>query len=758
MKIKPQKQCHFQEVWLGMPQFSDWLKRVENNEYEASCTVCRTVFSLSNMGKNALRSHMDGKKHLQATSSAKKSSSLQCFFKPPTAVSSTTPSTASAPSTTPPSGINPVHNETPRGLQSFVLKADVTKAEILSCLQYVMTPKLSMRSTANLIKLDPIKYPDSAIAKKVQLGKDKIGYSVNHGLAPYFHQNLEMVLLSCEYYVLCFDESFNKICEKTQMDLSFRFWDKNEDLVVTRYFNSMFLGSQKAPDLIEGIEKGMAPLLLKKLLQLSIDGPFVNLKVFNDLQQKVRSSPNDPYILFIGTCGLHTSNNAFKRCFVLVGWDMSVFLSVLYHLFHKSPARRALYILYAESNVFPLQFCKIRWLENSGAAERGIFMLPGLHKFVKKVEENKKDAATASSYYFQQLKKCLQDPLLSLKLTFFKFIATEVEPFLTEFQKNEPLIPFLFRELNTLLYSFMERFIDPKVLENNAANVSNIDLSDKETFIPAKKIDLGLETSKAFRALPVQPKDGDVLKFRIEAKKIMTTFCTLMLEKSPLHYPLTKYLSALDPRYTCKTLGRTRFKSLIETFVEKNWLTPSVGEKAIKEYKALFSCPTVIERCSSYSRSKQRIDSFYVDLFELKKNELVALPKVVKLSLIFSHGNAFVEQGFSINKELLETNLKEESVVARRTIYDEVGSMEKLQTFEITKPLMNSFGNAHKNFSEATKIRQANISEEDARKIRKRKAEKEIKELEIEEKALKKDSQVKLTAIKTKIELLKKGS
>ncbi len=40
--------------------------------------------------------------------------------------------------------------------------------------------------------------------------------------------------------------------------------------------------------------------------------------------------------------------------------------------------------------------------------------------------------------------------------------------------------------------------------------------------------------------------------------------------------------------------------------------------------------------------------------------------------MILSHGNASVEGGFSINKEVLVENLKEKSVVALRTVYDAI--------------------------------------------------------------------------------------
>lgn len=50
---------YFNLSWLKLPQYADWLAATNTNE--AKCKLCNHTFSLSNMGKQALNSHMDGK-------------------------------------------------------------------------------------------------------------------------------------------------------------------------------------------------------------------------------------------------------------------------------------------------------------------------------------------------------------------------------------------------------------------------------------------------------------------------------------------------------------------------------------------------------------------------------------------------------------------------------------------------------------------------------------------------------------------------
>ena len=46
--------------------------------------------------------------------------------------------------------------------------------------------------------------------------------------------------------------------------------------------------------------------------------------------------------------------------------------------------------------------------------------------------------------------------------------------------------------------------------------------------------------------------------------------------------------------------------------------------------------------------------------------------QVVRIVLILSHGNAAVESGFSVNKELLVENMEEETIVTQRVVFDAI--------------------------------------------------------------------------------------
>ena len=61
---------------------------------------------------------------------------------------------------------------------------------------------------------------------------------------------------------------------------------------------------------------------------------------------------------------------------------------------------------------------------------------------------------------------------------------------------------------------------------------------------------------------------------------------------------------------------------------------------------------------------------------------------VVKVVLILSHGNASVERGFSVNKDILIENLSEQSLISQRLVYDKIKDVGGIFDVNIDKNLM----------------------------------------------------------------------
>ena len=124
-------------------------------------------------------------------------------------------------------------------------------------------------------------FPDSSIAINMSLQKTKMAYNILYGIAPFFQKQLtNKINGECNSILIAFDESLNKVAKKSQMDIHVRFWDssKKSANVTTKYFNSGFLNHASATDLLDSFLVSLKDLKRKKLIQVSMDGPNVNLK------------------------------------------------------------------------------------------------------------------------------------------------------------------------------------------------------------------------------------------------------------------------------------------------------------------------------------------------------------------------------------------------------------------------------------------------------------------------------------------------
>ena len=76
----------------------------------------------------------------------------------------------------------------------------------------------------------------------------------------------------------------------------------------------------------------------------------------------------------MGSCSLHVVHGAFRTGMKQTGWGIDLLLKSLYSHLHETPARREDYTKMTGCEVFPLQFCGHRWLEDKRVAERAVEM------------------------------------------------------------------------------------------------------------------------------------------------------------------------------------------------------------------------------------------------------------------------------------------------------------------------------------------------------------------------------------------------
>ena len=116
----------------------------------------------------------------------------------------------------------------------------VTKAEILFAMQSVM-PHFTHNSCNGFPAVFKLMLPDSEIASDVLLGRAKLCYVVNYGLAPFFRGKLLHSV--SPKFTSCFGESFNRISKRKHLDIHLNYFDNAELLVKRHYIGSQYMGT-----------------------------------------------------------------------------------------------------------------------------------------------------------------------------------------------------------------------------------------------------------------------------------------------------------------------------------------------------------------------------------------------------------------------------------------------------------------------------------------------------------------------------------
>ena len=108
------------------------------------------------------------------------------------------------------------------------------------------------------------------------------------------------------------------------------------------------------------------------------------------------------------------------------------------------------YISITKSTKFPLAFCSTKWVEDKPVADRLLEIWPDIVKTIKYwTLLPKSKQPKCKSFYI--VSEAVNDVLTLLKLSFFSYMTFWIHPFLKKYQKELPLIPFLYEDLTKLL-------------------------------------------------------------------------------------------------------------------------------------------------------------------------------------------------------------------------------------------------------------------------------------------------------------------
>ena len=302
-----------------------------------------------------------------------------------------------------------------------------------------------------------------------------------------------------------------------------------------------------------------------------------------------------------------------------------------------------------------------------------------------------------------------------------------------------------------LLHEIMGLFIKPAVLEENDRDhkLAFLDVTKCESQLAAKKINVGNGTKEALASSDVSMLQKHT--FHEECLQMLSALVAKIQERCPLKHSFVRALKALDPivMNLDPISVKTSFSNVTRKLVSTKIRTAAQCDLAERQYSQMLRCKK--EELNQFNQKTQRLDQFYYNLLK-GKEEFQELWQIVERILVLSHGQAKVERGFSVNEDMLLPNMKKETLVGMRLVYDTMKSQDvKIHEFNITDKMVQSCSQARAKYdiylvdqtkAKAQQAAKRKASENEASYL---KEKKKLKLLEEEAESCMKESDKKAT-------------
>ena len=167
---------------------------------------------------------------------------------------------------------------------------------------------------------------------------------------------------------------------------------------------------------------------------------------------------------------------------------------------------------------------------------------------------------------------------------------------------------------------------------------------------PIKSIDIGVATSSALSKSSVS--DTLKLKFRGDCRNFIKATVVKLRQRSPLMYKLARAAACLSPKLVQRSslLAENRMGQLVQILHENGHIKANSADLSKQQFS---KCLAEID-FSTFDFKHDRLDDFYSKNIGKKAEYKDLFSSVAKIVLTLSHGNAFVESGFSVNEDMLE--------------------------------------------------------------------------------------------------------
>jgi len=169
---------------------------------------------------------------------------------------------------------------------------------------------------------------------------------------------------------------------------------------------------------------------------------------------------------------------------------------------------------------------------------------------------------------------------------------------------------------------------------------------------------------------------------------------------------MARYMPAFDPRLMAsadkRDSNRTNLQRLLQELIDKQRFREQDADGVLQENLKFIDEVVAQDRSKYLSFSPASGSSDTGDRVDVLLHEMLANNKsfhqlwlVVQQVLLLSHGQATVERGFSVNKQMETDNLACDTFEAQRLVCDHVAAVGGIQNIDVNnKQLLSLCSNA----------------------------------------------------------------
>ena len=227
-------------------------------------------------------------------------------------------------------------------------------------------------------------------------------------------------------------------------------------------------------------------------------------------------------------------------------------------------------------------------MEDGKVADRLISLWPNMLKVFEFWEGLSKSKRPKCKSYSNVLAH-IPDQLIVAKLHFFSHIAGIMKPYLTCYQGEGPMIPFMNDDILKFYTSLLAIVVKLTVLSKckNGLDLMKLDLAEDDNILAPKKIHLGFAAEDVIIRLGGDVETAKVKTLRGEARAFVVATCKKLAIRNPLSYVIVRNSIVFNPKSILelsKEYLSVKIKKLMMKLVHLKKLPSKTADDALIQY------------------------------------------------------------------------------------------------------------------------------------------------------------------------------